>query len=61
MDLYLFDSISEVQKITDEWLLKYNNDRPHESLNNLTPVEFATFHESLARYGSKSENENSLL
>lgn len=61
LDLYLFDSMVEVQKITDEWLLKYNNDRPHEALNNLTPIEFGVFHEGLAPHGRNIKKENILL
>ncbi|UKL64136.1 integrase core domain-containing protein, partial [Klebsiella pneumoniae] len=26
--------------ITERWLMEYNNERPHESLNNLTPEEY---------------------
>lgn len=40
LDLYLFDSVEEAQRITDEWLIKYNHVRPHEALGNLTPIEF---------------------
>ena len=41
LDIYLFDSIREVQKITREWIHIYNNERPHKSLANMTPHEFA--------------------
>ena len=40
LDMYLFSSLPEVQKLADEWLKRYNNDRPHESLNGLTPNLF---------------------
>lgn len=39
LDLYIFSRLSEVRNITDEWIEQYNQERPHESLNNLTPVE----------------------
>jgi putative transposase len=39
--MYLFDSIREVQEITDQWLEHYNFDRPHQSLGYLPPREFA--------------------
>lgn len=41
LDVYLFDSIREVQKITKEWIYIYNNKRPHKSLANMSPHEFA--------------------
>lgn len=41
LDMNLFYDISHVQAITDEWLMKYNGERPHESLGNLTPWEFS--------------------
>lgn len=37
LDMYLFKNINQVQQLTDEWLRHYNEERPHESLNNLTP------------------------
>jgi putative transposase len=37
LDMYLFRDIKEVQTITDKWMDEYNNERPHESLGNLTP------------------------
>lgn len=40
LDMYLFRNIQEVQKITNNWLAHYNNDRPHKALNNLTPRDF---------------------
>jgi putative transposase len=41
LDLYLFDSIKEVQAITDDWVKYYNGCWPHESLNNRSPKDFA--------------------
>lgn len=41
LDIYLFATVEEVQGITDEWLNDYNQNRPHESLKNLSPFEFS--------------------
>ncbi|NUE65634.1 integrase core domain-containing protein [Snodgrassella sp. ESL0253] len=27
---------------TEEWLTIYNTERPHEALNNMTPIEYKT-------------------
>lgn len=40
LDMYLFQSIQEVQSITNTWLKHYNEERPHESLNNQSPKSF---------------------
>lgn len=41
LNMNLFYDIDHVQAITDDWLIKYNCERPHESLGNLTPWEFS--------------------
>lgn len=40
LDLYTFDSIEQVQALTDEWLVCYNQERPHESLGRVPPLTF---------------------
>jgi putative transposase len=37
---YVFTRLSEVRRITENWLIEYNKERPHESLGNMTPAEF---------------------
>ena len=41
MDLYIFDSLGEVRQCTEKFIREYNEERPHESLGNMTPIEFA--------------------
>lgn len=41
LDLHLFDSIQEVQAITNEWMNDYNHNWLHQSLNDQSPIEFA--------------------
>ena len=40
LDFYLFRTLNEAREITERWLAEYNSERPHESLNNLTPEEY---------------------
>lgn len=35
-----FMSLDHARKITEEWRIDYNTERPHSSLDNLTPEEF---------------------
>ena len=37
----IFDGINDAQALTAAWRDDYNTQRPHSSLDYLTPVEFA--------------------
>jgi putative transposase len=37
---YLFDSIEDVRQITDEWIARYNEIRPHNALESLLPARY---------------------
>lgn len=52
LNAYVFKTLSEVREITENWLVEYNEERPHESLGNLTPAEYLAAHQKL---------ENSIL
>lgn len=47
MDMHWFQSLHEVKKISDNWIKKYNNYRPHDSLQGLSPIQFANSRELL--------------
>lgn len=40
LDMYVFRNLTEVREHTEKWLRDYNEEIPHESLNDLTPVEY---------------------
>jgi putative transposase len=40
LDAYLFKTLNEVREKTTAWLTEYNEERPHEALGNLTPLEY---------------------
>lgn len=40
LNMYLFKNITEVQEITNQWIVEYNNERPHQSLGDLTPMAY---------------------
>jgi putative transposase len=37
----IFSSLAEARKIIESWRFHYNHFRPHQSLGQLTPIEFA--------------------
>lgn len=40
LDQHLFVSIADVREAAWWWMLEYNEERPHDSLGELTPVEY---------------------
>jgi putative transposase len=41
LDAYVFDDLSEVRGITEQWLEEYNAIRPHDALQGLSPYQYA--------------------
>ncbi len=39
LDLYLFRNLAEVREATYWWMIEYNEERPHDSLDDHTPAE----------------------
>lgn len=40
LNMYLFRELEEVRNITEDWIKQYNEERPHQSLGLMTPVEY---------------------
>ena len=40
LNMYAFKTLTEVREITDNWIREYNEERPHDSLGDLTPSEY---------------------
>ncbi|WP_291070440.1 integrase core domain-containing protein, partial [Empedobacter sp. UBA5039] len=51
LNAYLFENIKEMKNYTEIWMWMYNNERPHSSLQYLSPRNF------LLKYG-KVKNPN---
>ena len=41
LNAYLFNSLSEVRWLSEEWRIDYNRERPHKSLVYLSPLRYA--------------------
>jgi len=41
LDRYVFTSLNEVRRMTEDWRHRYNHHRPHRSLGGLPPVRYA--------------------
>ena len=41
LDMYLFRSIDEARQLSEAWQVRYNTERPHDSLQDMTPNEYA--------------------
>ena len=48
---HLFANLNEARQIIEDWRIDYNTNRPHTSLNGLTPSEFAN-------RSNRDENQN---
>ena len=40
LDSYIFETLDQTRALTAEWLREYNEQRPHESLGDIPPVEY---------------------
>ena len=40
LNMYVFRNLTEVRELTQNWIKEYNEERPHDSLDDLTPQEY---------------------
>ena len=40
LNCYVFETLGEVRRMTEDWQQRYNEERRHESLGNLTPHQY---------------------
>ncbi|GAA6152206.1 hypothetical protein NBRC116587_16250 [Pseudoteredinibacter isoporae] len=45
LNMYVFRTLNEVRELTENWIREYNEERPHDSLGDLTPWEYLAKHE----------------
>jgi transposase InsO family protein len=45
LNMYVFSTLAEVREITDQWIREYNEERPHDALDDLTPSEYLAMNE----------------
>ena len=52
LNCYVFETLAEVRQLTAEWIIRYNEQRPHEALANLTPRQYLIEnHPQLSTFG----------
>lgn len=51
LNMYVFWDLTEVRQRTESWMTEYNDERPHDSLEDLAPLEYLAKHQ-------RAENSN---
>ena len=41
LDRYVFESLEQVQRMSDDWRHRYNHQRTHRALGKMTPIQYA--------------------
>ena len=45
LNMHVFKTLMEVRELTADWVREYNEERPYDCLNGLTPWEYLAQHE----------------
>lgn len=40
LDMYWFSSLKDLRQATEDWMVLYNEEQPHESLGHMTPTDY---------------------
>jgi len=40
LNMYVFRTLTEVRDLTETWIKEYNEERPNDSLGDMTPAEY---------------------
>jgi putative transposase len=46
LDAYVFDSLEQVREISAQWILEYNEERPHDTLDGIPPALYRAYLEA---------------
>lgn len=46
LDAYVFDSLEQVREISAQWMQAYNEERPHDTLDGITPTMYRAHREA---------------
>ena len=49
LNMYVFKTLNEFRELTDNWIREHNEERPHDSLEDLTPIECLNKHQSVEK------------
>lgn len=55
LDAHIFETLEDVRMVTEEWINHYNTEKPHQSLQDLTPKEYLLKYGQLEKSISKEE------
>lgn len=55
LDAHLFETLEDVRMVTEQWINHYNTEKPHQSLEDLTPKEYLLKYGQLEKSISKEE------
>ncbi|AVR46038.1 hypothetical protein C7S20_12670 [Christiangramia fulva] len=53
----MFDDLDQVREQTQVWMDDYNNQRPHDALGKMAPIEYAKIN-TLLETTNKTKNNN---